>query len=326
MGGSIGALPTENLLQMIGNLKLSTRLLLEKLKTKDYCLLTFRNGELIPSIDSSIYPSLKDFLIKDIQLDKQQLLTLEATQKDVPFWNKVLNSGLAERVVLKNYLIQGVARVLDMFKDLSNVHFELSPVAIERLGTSPGFSVTEICALSRKPASVPQPEPKPNPAQTTQLPNIASKTQLNSIQQPDRATPTASAPTATTKKTDNIQELSNLLRQLRDVIPGGMASYLIDFQTQKPIASSSIHIPDNKADFHLITELLCSRVPAQTAALININELHILTDNYLIGISFINRTHCLLAICNKTTQFGLMLTALRKANSKVIELINGNSL
>jgi hypothetical protein len=29
MGGSLGALPTENLLQMIGNLRLSTRLLLE---------------------------------------------------------------------------------------------------------------------------------------------------------------------------------------------------------------------------------------------------------------------------------------------------------
>jgi len=308
IGGSLGALPTENLLQMIGNLRLSTRLLLENSDTKDFCILTFKEGELVPEIESSHYPPLNKVLDDIPSIPGGQLAELAEAQSDLPFWNRVLVAGLADRDILKRYLVDGIRFTLSLFRSLAGVHFELSPLPMKKLGTSEGYSVTEICALSRKPEGVPEPQPRaPEQEKPRAEPEIRKK-------EKPQAPPQADCEPFK-------QALTDLMRQLKDVLPGALACYVMDCLAGKSLASSSTLMFDDRPDYHVITDMLCSRTHIDETHSLKTNELYLLTEDYLLGVCFITPTRCVLAICKRNTQLGLLLTGLRKAKAKVVKIL-----
>jgi|GEM_PF-2714180 len=354
MGGSLGALPTENLLQMIGNLRLSTRLLLENSETKDYFLLTFREGELVPDIESSHYPTLEKALKKDSSINQTQMSELTGAQADLPFWNRLMVAGLIDRQRLKRYLVNGIQETLKMFHNLSGVHFELSPIPTERLGTLTGYSVTEIVALARKPDSIPEPAPRPEPSQKPapvkseiqpkasidkKAPTpVRSRPQTEkkpppAVTEPETAVKPVPAPAVyepVTSKTPSTpsstpaarSSLTNLLRQLHQIVPGVHACYIIDCQKGEAVASSSSLQLNDRPDFIEISKLICSRTKTDPPAL-GVQRFYLVTDKYLVGCYFVTPTSALLAICRRQTQFGLLLTGLRRVGQRVTELIKG---
>ena len=303
-GGSLAELPTENLLQMIGNLKLSTRLLLENSEAKDFCILTFREGEFIPEIECSSYPSLKEALEENPQIQQDQLEELATAKTDLPFWNRLLVAGLADREVLKDYLVEGIRLTLSRFGNLSGIHFELSPVPTERLGTSPGYPVDEICALVRgeKPQVKPTPEARPK-----------EKVTVNS------GAGTEPPPAPEVSELANQQALANLLRQLREAVPGALAAYLMDCQAKKPLASSIARKLEGHTDFQPFCEIACDNLKANVG--FRVREHYVSTNNYLIGIQSISPSHCLVTVCSPGTQLGLVITGLRRAGEKVANLL-----
>ncbi len=305
MGGSLGALPTENLLQMIGNLRLSTRLLLENPETKDFSLITFREGELVPEIESSLYLPLRELLEKNPAVDKNQLAAISATSPDTPLWNRLLTSGLVDRNLLKRYLIEGVRLTLKLFHDLSGVHFELSPVATERLGNQDGYSVTEICSLARRPASVPEPPPR-KPAVEQPV--------------PPRAETQGLAPSGGVR-----EALTDLLRQLREAVPGVLTSYVVNTRSREVLASSTTGMLDDRPDFHMIKDRVCDIMEIKFQPPFPIKESYLYADDYLVGINNIKGELCLLTLCIKESSFGLLLTGMRKARNRACELIPGES-
>lgn len=373
MGGSLGALPTENLLQMIGNLRLSTRLLLEDQDTKDFCILTFREGELVPDIESSKYPGLKMTLEADPKIEDKSLIgQLTTAGDDQPFWNRVLIAGLADREGLRRYLIEGIRLTLSLFTDLSGVHFELSPIPMDRLGTYPGYSVTEICTLARKPRSVPEPEikpstdekpptvtaqPKPSPTESavTELTRSGPPTEsilkkLEQVIQPEGTKPQGKKPDSKGKPSaaaeageasirkkaeptsspppmgnDKRQALTDLLRQMRELVPGAGAVYLMDCNTRRPVASSSTLMLDDNPDFHVISERACDNTPVQGDTRYAVKEAYLVTDNYLVGIAYVSPGYPLVAICAHNTQMGLLLTAMRRARDRAVSLIGNET-
>ncbi|MBN2380009.1 hypothetical protein JXM67_09440 [candidate division WOR-3 bacterium] len=349
MGGSLGALPTENLLQMIGNLRLSTRLLLENSETKDYFLLTFREGELVPEIESSSYPTLEKVLMKDINVDQTQITELSAAQADLPFWNRLMVAGLVDRKKMRSYLVDGIRSTLNLFRNLSGVHFELSPIPTERLGTLTGYSVTEIVSLARKPDSIPSPSPRPEPEMKTEQPITASTATPVKPGPPPKVAdskPVAPSKPAETKPTvkkiqpatarieeeakpessteDFKKVITELLRQLHQIVPGVHACYILDCEKADAIASSSSLKLKDRPDFREIADIVCSRSKNQSSAL-RVERSYLVTDKYLIGSYFLTATSSLLAICRRQTQFGLLLTGLRRVGQRVIELFKGRS-
>lgn len=300
MGGSLGTLPTENLLQMIGNLRLSTRLLLEEPDTKDFSLLTFREGGLVPEIESSHFPSLRETLAIDPEVNKGILKNVDEGSAEAPLWNRVLGAGIADRKKLKKYLTDGIRVTLTKFSNLSGVHFELSPIPADRLGNLAGFSVTEICALSRKPALIPEPGEK-------------------TMDKPAKTTPyqqTSSGPH---------QMLTDLMIKLKDSVPGALACYTLDVKARRSLASSSTLMLDDKPVFHVIVDRIYDLFAPRPQPSLDFHEAYLMIDEYLIGVSFLGNNTCLITICRQQTSLGLLLTSLRKAKRRALELISGDN-
>lgn len=301
-GGSLAGLPTENLLQMIGNLKLSTRLLLENSKAKDFCILTFQEGELIPEIECSNYPSLKEALKENPQIQLDQLEELATVNPDMPFWNRVLIAGLADRELLKDYLVEGIRLTLSRFCNLSGIHFELSPVPAERLGTSPGYPVDEICALARGEKPPVKPTPEAGPKEKVALdPGTESTSAPESSELPDQ------------------QAIVSILRQLREALPGALAAYLVDCRANKPLAYSIAREVEGRTDFQPFCEIACHSLKANLG--LKVREHYLSTHNYLLGIQSITPSHCLVTVCSPPTQLGLVVTELRRAGEKLTNLL-----
>lgn len=302
MGGSLGALPTENLLQMIGNLRLSTRLLLENPETKDFSLLSFRDGELVPEIESSRFPPLRESLEKDANIDRSHLAAVSIASPDVPLWNRLLAVELVNRDRLKQYLVEGIRVTLDLFHDLSGVHFELSPVTTERLGNLEGYSVTEICTLARRPASVPEPPPR-KPA----------------VIEPQPAPENTLKPQAS----DTLESLTDLLRQLREAVPGILTCYFLNTKSREVFASSTTGMLDDRPDFHMIKDRVCDIMEIKFQPPFPIQESYIYVDDYLVGVNVLKGDLCLLTLCTKESPLGLLLTGMRKARKRAQEFIPG---
>ncbi len=322
MGGSLGALPTENLLQMIGNLRLSARLLLEDPSTKEFCLLTFREGELAPELESSHYPSLVEALSEDPALDKQHLSELVVAHSELPLWNRILVAGITDRETLKNYLIDGVRLTLKKFSNLGGLHFELAPVPTERLGTAQGFSVSEICALARRPRDVasavkPVVETMPVTAPSANVPSPPPPDTQPSLkpETADRAAPKGISTVI------EPSEWTDLLVQLREAVTGMLACFLLDINSQAVKASSATPMLDDNPDFHFINKQVFEKIHSVTDDVFNVNELLLLTDEYVIGINYLTKKHSLLAICRKGTPLGLLLTGLRRAAQRAKALL-----
>lgn len=321
MGGSLGALPTENLLQMIGNLRLSARLLLEDPSTKEFCLLTFREGELAPEIESSHYPSLVESLSEDDEVDKQHLSELVVAHSELPLWNRILVAGIADRETLKYYLIDGVRLTLKKFSNLGGLHFELAPVPTERLGTAQGFPVSEICALARRPKDVAMPPGKtkeeekiqPSPANTPSPPLAGQSDFKTDV----KAQPQERRPAALIEPS----EWTDLLVQLREAVTGMMACFLLDAGTKTVKASSATPMLDDNPDFHFISNQVFERINSVSDDMLNVNELLLLTEEYVIGINYLTKKYSLLAICRKGTPLGLLLTGLRRAAQRAKALL-----
>jgi hypothetical protein len=308
-GSSLGELPTENLLQMIGNLRLSTRLLLENSKAKDFCIITFREGDLVPEIESSDYPSLKEALEKNPEIQRDQLEELAAARTDMPFWNRLLVAGLVDREVLKDYLVDGIRLTLSRFANLSGIHFELSPIPTDRLGTSPGYQVDEICALVRGEKPEAKPLPEAEPKETIAL---------------DPRAGNASPPALEASGLPDQQALTSLLRQLRGAVPGMLATYLVDCRIKKPLASSTARKPvEGEAGFQPFCEMACDNLKGNLG--FRVREHFLSTPNYLIGIRFISPGHSVVAICPPATQLGLLITELRRAGERTADLLTGGS-
>ncbi|NLI97994.1 hypothetical protein GX441_04960 [bacterium] len=311
MGGSLGALPTENLLQMIGNLRLSARLLLEEPSTKDFCLLTFREGELVPEIESSHYPSLTETLAQDKTVDRASLNELSLAHSELPLWNRLLVSGLTNRVQLKDYLVEGVRITLERFRNLGGLHFELSPIPTERLGTSQGYPVSEICSLARRPKEAPVAQPKQEKEET--IPEILRE--LISQTAAAKTTP----PPQDQKPQEN-NDMRDLLLQLRELISGSLACYILKSEDRRIEASSTTPMLDDHPDFHSIISLVFDQLAASPERLLKINEVFFFSDEYVVGLNLQHSGYIILVICKKGTPLGVILTGIRKASLKAKEL------
>lgn len=306
MGGSLGSLPTENLLQMIGNLKLSTRLLLERKEKGYYFLMTFREGELVPHIESSHYPTLKQTLERDREVDQRQLADISAAYPETPLWNRVLAAGIVDRHKLKRYLVEGIKKALGLFADLSGVHFELSPVSAERLGRLSGFRVAEITALARKPREVPEPPPKPSPRDTKASGDSGQEDKKDGGRGEDYG-------------------FGELLKQLRETVSGALACYIVEVEGREVKSSALAPSLARNRELDSLNQQVCRLAKLSYQAPLKTRETYLYTQDYLVGMYRIKQELCLVALCGKDSPLGLLLTAMRKAGRRARELTRGET-